>query len=428
MGAAPRLRKLSPQAFLLSSRISLKESSDPRGTAAWLSLVPAGHWAPAPRRLHQLSASSAAFFVSRGLLGMKRTAPMRSDHKRSGGISSSSGSCSSGASGASDPSTSSYLLSTLTASFLKHCSQTPTSLAPYRPGFPASLPNLTPFTCTDTQHPSVDECRAGNRPNKTLNRIGKGNIVQRLKDHTGRDWTWETCKHKWDELKKKWSCWKRLIKSNGIVFHPRTGLIDMPRNWWDKQIAANKLAKGFQQSRLEHEEQLDYIFAKMDPGNVSPNEVHGAEGGQAGVPTQYLDSDHSDASDADPQTRQPSPPPSQPVRMTSMSAASGKRQLSDLMVSNSLFWEGFSNFYQEISTLKKQKQTGKKDDEDAEYETFMKELLDGGLDPESDEYFMASEVLLDIPRRGAYRPLPTVRAKVAWIRRVYLSMKGQPPR
>ncbi|KAJ1277544.1 hypothetical protein BS78_04G012700 [Paspalum vaginatum] len=277
----------------------------------------------------------------------------------------------------------------------------------------------------------VDECRAGNRPNKTLNRIGKGNIVQRLKDHTGRDWTWETCKHKWDELKKKWSCWKRLIKSNGIVFHPRTGLIDMPRNWWDKQIAANKLAKGFQQSRLEHEEQLDYIFAKMDPGNVGPNEVGGPEGGQTGVPTQYLDSDHSDASDADPQTQQPSPPPSQPVRMTSMNASSGKRQLSDLMVSNSLFWEGFSNFYQEISTLKKQKQTGSasnKADEEAEYETFMKELLDGGLDPESDEYFMASEVLLDIPRRGAYRPLPTVRAKVAWIRRVYLNMKGQPPR
>lgn len=255
----------------------------------------------------------------------------------------------------------------------------------------------------------VDECHAGNRPNKTLNKIGKASVVQRMKDHTGRDWTWETCKHKWDELKKKWSCWKRLIKSSDVKFHPRTGLIEMPQHWWDRQIAANKLAKMFQHCRLEHEEQLDFIFAKMELDDVGPNEVGGHEGEQADVPTHYLGSDHSDDSNA---------------------ATSGKRQLNDIMVSNALFWEGFRNVYQEISASKKQKQTGsasKKAEEDAEYETFMRELLDGGVDPVSDEYFMASEVLLDIPRRGAYRPLPTIKAKLAWIKRVYLSMKGQPP-
>ncbi|KAJ1295793.1 hypothetical protein BS78_01G249800 [Paspalum vaginatum] len=34
----------------------------------------------------------------------------------------------------------------------------------------------------------VDECRAGNRPQKTLNRIGKANVVRRMSDYTQSDW------------------------------------------------------------------------------------------------------------------------------------------------------------------------------------------------------------------------------------------------
>ncbi|KAJ1274223.1 hypothetical protein BS78_05G046000 [Paspalum vaginatum] len=106
----------------------------------------------------------------------------------------------------------------------------------------------------------ADECRAGNRPHKTLNRNGKDNVVQRLRDKCGCDVKWKNCKSKWEELKKKWSCWKHLTKLSGVTFDPNTKLINMPKPWWDAQIQANEVAKAFQHSRLEHEELLDLIF------------------------------------------------------------------------------------------------------------------------------------------------------------------------
>ncbi|KAJ1264931.1 hypothetical protein BS78_08G038300 [Paspalum vaginatum] len=253
----------------------------------------------------------------------------------------------------------------------------------------------------------VDECRGGNRPHKTLNRIGKANVVQRMRHHTGCGWTWDTCKHKWDELRRKWSCWKQLTKSSDVKFHPRTGLIDMPDDWWDAQIAANKHAKVFRQCRLENEEQLDYIFAKMEPANAS---VLSSGCGASGFHEQgSLESDALRFLNwkALPRPihcpRLSSPP--QPLKRARTNACANEVG-------------GHDGGRAEAPTPDMES--------DPEYEAFMRELLDGGVDPESDEYFMASEVLLDIPRRGAYRPLPTVKAKIAWIKRAYRSMIGQP--
>ncbi|WVZ88316.1 hypothetical protein U9M48_034851, partial [Paspalum notatum var. saurae] len=69
------------------------------------------------------------------------------------------------------------------------------------------------------------------------------------------------------------------------------------------------------------------------------------------------------------------------------SAARGKRRSSDNVCSSSSMLEGFKNFYKEVSAWKKQKEAcsaSKKAEEDAEYETLLRELLDGGVDPESE--------------------------------------------
>jgi hypothetical protein len=42
-------------------------------------------------------------------------------------------------------------------------------------------PDLTDFFITAL----VDECRAGNRPHKTLNPLGRQNVLKRLRDYTG---------------------------------------------------------------------------------------------------------------------------------------------------------------------------------------------------------------------------------------------------
>ncbi|WVZ65942.1 hypothetical protein U9M48_015222 [Paspalum notatum var. saurae] len=123
-----------------------------------------------------------------------------------------------------------------------NCYLTPTSHVTYTPSCHAPSPTLkpldrtrTPVACQlrfnmDRTHWSqeltqffldalVDECRAGNRPNTTLNRIGKDNVLKRLQDFTGRPWKWDPCKNKWDEFKKKWACWRRLIKLSGVTYY-----------------------------------------------------------------------------------------------------------------------------------------------------------------------------------------------------------------
>ncbi|KAJ1258370.1 hypothetical protein BS78_10G070200 [Paspalum vaginatum] len=203
---------------------------------------------------------------------------------------------------------------------------------------------------------------------------------------------------------------------------PRLTPTTRPRTQVARQ--ENKVASVFQHVRLEREEDLNLIFAKMEPVSVGPSEDVGHERGRAGAPTHYLDSDNSNDSEADLQMHPSNPPPPHHTRSTSRTSTScGKRQASDPIGSRASFLEGFKTFYHDVSDWKKQKQTSsasKKAEEDAEYEAFMKEPLDAGVNPESHEYFMASEVLVDVTRQGAYRPLPTIEAKLTWIKRAYL--------
>ncbi|KAJ1270935.1 hypothetical protein BS78_06G089100 [Paspalum vaginatum] len=293
----------------------------------------------------------------------------------------------------------------------------------------------------------ADECRAGNRMSTTLNQTSKDNVVRRMKDHTDRHWTWDMCRNKWDELKKKWSCWKYLYTFSCLGYHPRTSVIQMPQAWWDARIKEKKIARVFKRIRLQREEDLDFIFVGMEPVNIGPNEDGGHEGGggRAGVPTQYVDSDNSGELEADHDNsgdleadhdhsgdmHRFSPPPPQPLCTASMTSAScGKRRSIDQMHSSSSMLEGFKHFYEDVSAWKKQKEASsasKKAEEDAEYETLLRELLDGGVDPESEEYYMASVVLENTAHRAAYRPLPTIKAKIAWIKRAYLRLIGQLP-
>ncbi|WVZ77019.1 hypothetical protein U9M48_024922 [Paspalum notatum var. saurae] len=125
----------------------------------------------------------------------------------------------------------------------------------------------------------VDECRAGNRPHRTLNPLGRKNVLKRLRDYTNRDWTWEPCKSKWRELKKKWTAWKYLHTFSGIDYHPRTVAIVMSEDWWEDKLKVHPVAKVFKQTRLEREEDLNIIFANMEPVNVGPCEDGGHERG-----------------------------------------------------------------------------------------------------------------------------------------------------
>ncbi|WVZ49552.1 hypothetical protein U9M48_000899 [Paspalum notatum var. saurae] len=139
-----------------------------------------------------------------------------------------------------------------------------------------------------------------------------------------------------------------------VLHNNNTGSKRQPRFCREE---ANPIAKHFMHTRLEYEELLDEIFKNLDPVNIGPDELDGHEGGRAGAPTHYLDVDTSNDSDDDNQKQLPSPLPSQPVRTTSMTS---KKQKVASSPSNQVV-------------------------EDPEYDAFMLELLDAGIDPEFDE-------------------------------------------
>ncbi|WVZ91555.1 hypothetical protein U9M48_037708 [Paspalum notatum var. saurae] len=205
----------------------------------------------------------------------------------------------------------------------------------------------------------------------------------------------------------------------------------MSEDWWEDKLKVHPVAKVFKQTRLQREEDLNIIFANMEPVNVGPCEDGGHERGRAGPPTHYVDSDDTNNSEADLQMHNSNPPPPEHTPSTLRRCAShAKRKAADPMESRASFLEGFKTFYHDVSDWKKQKQTSSafmKAQEDAEYEEFMKELLAAGVKPSSHEYFMASKVLVDVTRRGAYRLLPTIEDKLVWIKRAYLMKIGQPP-
>lgn len=58
----------------------------------------------------------------------------------------------------------------------------------------------------------LNELKKGNRPGSHFNKVGWANLEKNMKQETGRAFDRKQLKNKWDNMKKDWKLYDRLVR------------------------------------------------------------------------------------------------------------------------------------------------------------------------------------------------------------------------
>lgn len=83
----------------------------------------------------------------------------------------------------------------------------------------------------------VEEVRASNRGGTTLTDLGKANLVRKFNERSGRNYSSDQLKNRWDICRSDYSVWKTLTqKASGIGRDEYTKTIAATDEWWALEI------------------------------------------------------------------------------------------------------------------------------------------------------------------------------------------------
>ncbi|KAG6717740.1 hypothetical protein I3842_04G115600 [Carya illinoinensis] len=114
----------------------------------------------------------------------------------------------------------------------------------------------------------ISEVQAGNRPRTHFNKIGWRNVINKFSEKMGRQYSYKQLKNKWDNLKKDWNIWMKLIgNETGLGWDPVKKTIDATEAWWAKKLQEIPEAAKFQSVGLAHVAKMKILFNDITTTN-----------------------------------------------------------------------------------------------------------------------------------------------------------------
>ncbi|KAD4584308.1 hypothetical protein E3N88_21909 [Mikania micrantha] len=96
----------------------------------------------------------------------------------------------------------------------------------------------------------IVELRKGNRPDTHFNKVGWMNIEKNMIEKTNKTFDKKQLKNKWDNMKKDWKLYDRLMRLETRIGRSRS-LIDASPEWWEEKIKVDKDFAKFRDANLD---------------------------------------------------------------------------------------------------------------------------------------------------------------------------------
>ncbi|XP_038704635.1 L10-interacting MYB domain-containing protein-like [Tripterygium wilfordii] len=107
----------------------------------------------------------------------------------------------------------------------------------------------------------VERQKAGDRPNTHFSREGWKNVIVDFKAKTGRSYDQVQLKNKWDNLKKEWRLWEKLVfGETGLGWDDQRHTVLADNEWWERKIKEDRKCAKFRNQGIENREELQFLF------------------------------------------------------------------------------------------------------------------------------------------------------------------------
>ncbi|KAI3507110.1 hypothetical protein L1887_21878 [Cichorium endivia] len=96
----------------------------------------------------------------------------------------------------------------------------------------------------------LNELKKGNRPGTHFNKVGWENLEKYMKEETGKAFDRKQLKNKWDNMKKDWKLYDRLMRLETGIGGSRS-VLDASPEWWEEKIKVDKEFAKFRDTNLD---------------------------------------------------------------------------------------------------------------------------------------------------------------------------------